>query len=78
MRKFDPKYYPVLIYLVEKNDCYVHPAVTGCISGVTAWDWSSIQFSCYLDANAYAKKINGKVIKLRVYAVEEKFAKQSS
>ena len=66
------KFAPVLVYLVEMGDgFYSHPDWEGITAGQTAWFGPSIQFSNHMDASAHAKKVGGRVIKLRVSANQE-------
>lgn len=65
------RFAPVLKYLVEKDGMYVHPEQPGYTAGQEAWSQPWLWFQCWQDANDFAKKSGGKVLKLRVYAQRE-------
>lgn len=66
------KYAPVLRYLVEKDGMYVWPdGRQGYVAGQTAWADPALQFPLAADASAHARRVGGRIVKLRVYAVRE-------
>ena len=66
------KFEPVLVYLVETSNGYIPNRGNYFTSGVTVWAEENVQYRTYKDAKKVADEVGGKVIKLRVSAVQEK------